>query len=80
MTHIPGEGGSNGSHPLISRFMKGIFEFRPPTPKYLQTWDVSIVLKFSKTLIPKESVSFELLSALTSFNRADTLHKSDFHF
>ena len=87
MTHIPIEGGSIDSHPLISRFMKGIFELSPPTPRYLQTSDVFIGLKFLKTLSPKESISFKLLSykvlmlcAPTSFNRADTLHKLELSF
>ena len=66
MTHIPVEGGSTASHPLISRFMKGNFELKPPTPKYLHTWDVSITLLSYKVL---------MLCALTSFNRADTLQK-----
>ena len=45
------------------------------------------VLKLLKTLSLKESISFKLwsykvsmLCALASFNRADTLHKSDLHF
>ena len=33
-----------GKHPLVTRLMKGIFQARPPTPKYSGTWDPSIVL------------------------------------
>ncbi len=33
-----------GQHPLISRFMKGVFNSIPPVPKYAGTWDVQAVL------------------------------------
>ncbi|XP_033730878.1 uncharacterized protein LOC117320378 [Pecten maximus] len=36
-----------GNHPLIKRFMKGVFCNRPALPKYSTTWDVSIVLRNS---------------------------------
>ena len=36
----PKNGISLGSQPLISRFMKGIFKSRPPTPRHQSTWDV----------------------------------------
>ena len=32
-----------GEHPLISRFMKGVFTLRPALPNYKLTWDVNIV-------------------------------------
>lgn len=32
--------------PMVSRFLKGIFRLRPTRPKYVSTWDVSIVLDF----------------------------------
>ena len=44
MTHLPLDGSLIGSHPLVSRFMKGVFQSRPPCPRYLATWDVSVVL------------------------------------
>ena len=31
-----------GEHPMIKRFLKGIFELRPSLPKYPSIWDVSI--------------------------------------
>ena len=33
-----------GNHPLIVRFMKGLFETNPPKPRYTSTWDVGKVL------------------------------------
>ena len=34
-----------GSHPLVVRFMKGVFERRPSLPKYKSTWDIHVVLE-----------------------------------
>ena len=31
--------------PLVSCFLKGVFNSRPPAPKYLITWDVDMVLR-----------------------------------
>ena len=35
-----------GQHPLVCRFIKGIFECRPSPPRYQETWDVTVVLDF----------------------------------
>ena len=35
-----------GSHPLVSRLMKGMFNARPPAPRYSGSWDVSVVVEF----------------------------------
>ena len=42
--HDPIEGRQLGNLPLVSRFMKGIFELRPPQPKLCSIWPVSKVL------------------------------------
>ena len=52
MTHLPVDGSLIGSHPLVSRFMKGVFQSRPTCPRYLATWDVSVVLSYLRTLSP----------------------------
>jgi len=39
-----------GDHLFISRFMKGIFNLKPPLPRYTKTWDVNILLKYLKAL------------------------------
>lgn len=46
-----------GTDPLISRFLKGVFELRPPTCRYTQIWDVSVVLQYLRKLIPLEKLS-----------------------
>ena len=35
-----------GQHPVIIRFMKGIFNIKPALPKYNFTWDVGIVITY----------------------------------
>ena len=33
-------------HPLISRYLKGIYNTHPPLPKYVDTWDLTLLLKY----------------------------------
>ena len=82
MTHLPVDGICVGSHPFISRLMKGIFNLRPPFPRYVQTWDVSVVLHYLKFLLPAPLLSIKnltlklvMLMALVSLSRANLLHK-----
>jgi len=65
---------------LIQKFMKGCFHSKPPVPRYKFTWDVSIVLRFLKTLSPLHSLTLKLLTfktialiALATAPRAQTL-------
>jgi hypothetical protein len=39
-----------GKHPLVQRFMKGVFESQPVFPKFPITWDVTQVLNFFRSL------------------------------
>ena len=48
-----------GTHPLVTRFMKGVHETRKPQPKYSHIWDVSTVLKRLATLKANSSLSIE---------------------
>ena len=52
----------DGSHPLVARFMKGVFERRPSLPKYTSTWDVNVVLTFLRTFKDVQSLSLKELS------------------
>ena len=38
-----------GQHPLVCSLLSGIFNSRPPQPKYLFVWDVQEVLNFIKS-------------------------------
>ena len=86
MTHLLVDVSLIGSHRLISRFMKRVFQSRPPCPRYLGTWDVSVVLPHLRTYSPKEDLSLKevtklaVLRALVCATRADTLCQLDFQF
>lgn len=72
-----------GNSPVVTRFMKGIFELRKPTPKYTSIWDVSIVLRYLSRLYPYESLTQDLthklimLLLLVSSQRGQTIHLHD---
>ena len=34
-----------GKHPLVTRYLKGVFHLRPALPKYSFTWDAGKVIK-----------------------------------
>ena len=78
------EGFSVGSHPVVVRFMKGIYNQRPSVPTYSEFWDVSIVLKYLQKLLPVESLSLKLLTlklamliSLTLACRTQSIHALD---
>ena len=62
MTHLPVDAICVGSHPFMSRLMKGIFNLRPSCPRYVQTWDVSVVLRYLKYLSPAPLLSMKNLT------------------
>ena len=51
-----------GSHPLVTCFLKGMYETWKPQPKYKTIWDVATVLKYLKTLWPLEQLSLKDLT------------------
>ncbi|CAB4035917.1 Poly P3, partial [Paramuricea clavata] len=73
-----------GSHPLVSQLLRGIFNLRPPQPKYSHTWKVSQLLGYIKPLGPNENLSLKNLSfklvtllGLTAPDRSSDLAKRD---
>ena len=46
------DGFSIGSHPLIVRFTKGVYNLRPARLRYSQVWDISCVLQFFRKISP----------------------------
>ena len=58
------EGFAVGAHPLIVRFMKGVFNLKPTKPRYCETWDVSTVLLYLQKLSPVSKLSLKLLSLI----------------
>ncbi|XP_050706772.1 uncharacterized protein LOC126992159 [Eriocheir sinensis] len=70
-----------GNHPLVSRFFRRVFNLRPSTPRYAETWDVQLVLHQLRTMEPLCSLSLKeltlklaMLMALTQAARVQTLH------
>ncbi|XP_028404044.1 uncharacterized protein LOC114526666 [Dendronephthya gigantea] len=70
-----------GEHPLVCRYMKGIFQLRPALPKYTQIWDVNVVLTYLKTFAETTSLSIKdltiklnILLFLTTGQRGQTIH------
>ena len=64
--------------------MKGVFERRPPKPRYDSIWDANLVLNFLKTFPDFSELSLRMLTyklimlvALASAQRAQTLHAID---
>lgn len=75
------EGCRAGNHPLVNRFMRGIFNLRPSQPRYVATWDVKPVLLKLRDMDPLHSLSLKeislklvMLMALTQAARLQTLH------
>ena len=50
-----------GKHPLVKRFMKGLFELDPKFPRYKFVWDVSLLFRYMRMLDDPKNLSLELL-------------------
>ena len=75
------DGFAAGSLPLVIRLMKGTYNIRPPQSHYSETWDVSLVLTYLKTLSPNEDLLLKtltlklvMLTALVLASRCHSLH------
>ena len=76
-----------GDLPVASRFMKGIFCMKLPTPRLSSTWNVKGLVEFLATLDPPCDLTLKMLSlklaallALTSSAPAHELVKLDLAF
>ena len=72
---------SFGTHPMVCRFLKGVFELKPSLPKYKNIWDVNTVLAYLSNLHPPPGLTLKdltfkttMLLALLSGQRCQTLH------
>ena len=75
------DGTSVGSHALVIRYMKGVYNFRLTKRKYSGTLDVSSVLRQLKKWSPVKTLSLKqltlkltMLIALTNAARAQSIH------
>ena len=69
-----------GQHPQIIEFMRGVFNRRPPVPRYTDTWDVDQVLQYIKDMGGNRSLSdksltlkLTMLLGLTNVGRAQEI-------
>ena len=73
------EGTDFGKHPLVIKFMRGMFKLRPALPRYNATWDVSTVLSSlrkvhnSSSTLRDLSLKCVMLVALATGHRVQTL-------
>ena len=73
-----------GTHPLVARFLKGVFELKPSLPRYSSIWDVSVVLQHLRSLGPPTQLDLKSLTKKTTMlfclltgQRCQTLTKLD---
>ena len=73
-----------GNHPMLIRFLKGVFQTRPALPRYHATRDVGIVLQYLKGLAPATDITLKALSMkvvmlclLITGHRGQTIHLLD---
>lgn len=76
-----------GSHPIVTRFMKGIFKNKPPSPRYQTTWDLNPVLTYlssqpgpTQASLKSLTLKLTMLIALVSAQRGQSLHMLDIQF
>lgn len=69
-----------GQHPLICRYLKGVFNKVKPVPKYNNIWPVDTVLDYLSLLWPLDKITLKeltlklvLLISLTTGQRCQTL-------
>ena len=87
MSHMSIDGVVVGKHPTICRLMQGIFNSRPPKPKYRSVWNVDTVVVHIQSMEPSDKLSLKDLSwklvtlmALTNADRASDLHALDLRY
>ena len=69
-----------GKHPRVCSLMTGVFNRKPPKPRYTFVWDVSKVLSYLNSLPPNDSLSVKdlthkltMLLALTAAARCSEI-------
>ena len=76
ITHKKIDGVVIGQHPLVSRLMRGVYNLRPPKPRYSVTWDVDAVVHY----ITNMGDNSNLLMALVVASRVSELQALDLRF
>jgi len=58
----PSDGKPVGQHPVVCRLLQGMFNERPPAPRYTDVWNVSVVIDHLKKGPPASQLSLKELS------------------
>ena len=53
---------SLSDHPIIHHYLKGIYNRNPPMPKYIQVWNLKLILNFYDKAPPNNELSFKQLT------------------
>ncbi len=61
-----------GSHPMIKRLMAGVFNGRPPMPRYTDTWDANKVLEHCTSMAENRDLTLKQLTIKTAILVAPT--------
>jgi len=64
-THEHAEGTRVGNHPMVTRLLQGVFNSRPPQPRYASFWDVGVVIQHIKDLGDNKDLSLKQLTMKT---------------
>ena len=60
-------GNTAGTHKLVTTAVKAVFRLRPPLPKYKNTYDITLVLDYLKSLPDNDQLTLKQLSMKTLF-------------
>ena len=87
MTHNDVDGARIGQHPLVTRFLKGVYNLQPPATRYSMTWNVDIMLSHLSALPDNPDLDLKLLTykvimllALTNADRCSNLAALDLKY
>ena len=87
MTHDQVEGVPIGQHPLVTHLLKGVYNLRPPQPRYSDTWNVDMVIRHLQSLGNNSKLTLKvlgqklaLLMALVEASQSSELHALDVRY
>ena len=76
-----------GEHPLVCRFLKGVYEQRPALPRYIAIWNVDEVLNYLTTMVHVTELTLKdltlkltMLLCLLTAQRCQTVQLFDIKF
>ncbi|XP_022110667.1 uncharacterized protein LOC110990124 isoform X1 [Acanthaster planci] len=58
-------GVTTGSHPWVIKFIREVYNLRPPVPRHHDTWDASVLLKYLRLLSPVAKLTLKMLTLKT---------------